>query len=73
MLGCSLAGIRNSAAARFRRPHAGTGGGVTDPGERGPEVEQRLAQELEPERHRAPSEGVPRDLSEDDGEESPST
>lgn len=46
---------------------------MTDPGERGPEVEQRLAQELEPERHRAPSEGVPRDLSEDDGEESPST
>ena len=31
-----------------------------------PDVEQRLAQDLDPERHAAPSEGVPQDLPEDD-------
>jgi hypothetical protein len=31
-----------------------------------PEVEQRLAEDLEPGRHRAPSEGIPQDLPEDD-------
>jgi hypothetical protein len=36
------------------------------------EVEQRLAKELDPERHRAPSEGVPQELP-DDTEEPPST
>jgi hypothetical protein len=36
--------------------------------EQTPEVEQRLAQELDPERHRAPSEGVPQDLPDDDEE-----
>jgi hypothetical protein len=46
---------------------------MTDPEEQAPEVEQRLAQDLEPERHRAPSEGVPRDLADDDREEPPST
>lgn len=30
-----------------------------------PEVEKRLAEELEPGRHRAPSEGVPQDLPDD--------
>ena len=61
-IGCRGAGRREEGDSR----------GMTD-AERSPEVEQRLAQELEPERHRAPSEGVPRDLSEDDGEEPPST
>ena len=46
---------------------------MTDPGDQDQEVEQRLAKELEPERHRAPSEGVPRELSDDDGEEPPSS
>ena len=47
---------------------------MTDPEEQTPEVEERLARELEPERHRAPSEGVPRDLAgDDDREEPPST
>ncbi len=46
---------------------------MTDPEEHTPEVEQRLAKDLEPERHRAPSEGVPRELSDDDGEQPPST
>ncbi len=46
---------------------------MTDPQEQAPEVEQRLAEELEPERHRAPSEGVPRDLSDDGGGEPPSS
>ncbi|SOD97752.1 hypothetical protein [Blastococcus haudaquaticus] len=32
-----------------------------------PGVEQRLAQDLDPERHEKPSEGVPQDLPEDDG------
>jgi hypothetical protein len=31
-----------------------------------PDVEQRLAQDVDPERHRAPSEGVPQDLPTDD-------
>ena len=61
---------RNSAENGFRRPDAGTVDGMTDPEEQDPEVEQRLARELEPERHRAPSEGVPRDLP-DDGSEQP--
>ncbi|GAB3347873.1 hypothetical protein [Modestobacter lapidis] len=30
-----------------------------------PEVAQRLAEDLEPGRHRAPSEGVPQDLPDD--------
>jgi hypothetical protein len=34
--------------------------------EQTPQVEQRLAQDLDPQRHRAPSEGVPQDLAEDD-------
>ncbi|MGY1690719.1 hypothetical protein [Geodermatophilus sp. SYSU D01105] len=38
-----------------------------------PEVEQRLAQDLDPERHRKPSEGVPQELPDDDAEEAPST
>ncbi len=46
---------------------------MTDPVDQDQEVEQRLAKELEPERHRAPSEGVPRELSDDDGEEPPSS
>jgi len=38
---------------------------MSDP-EQTPEVEQRLAKDLDPQRHRAPSEGVPQDLAEDD-------
>jgi hypothetical protein len=37
--------------------------------ERTPEVEQRLARDLDPERHRAPSEGVPQDIADDDSDE----
>ena len=38
--------------------------------EQQPDVEQRLAEGLDPQRHRAPSEGVPQDLPEDaDAEE----
>ena len=33
--------------------------------EQGPDVEQRLAADLDPERHSAPSEGVPQDLPDD--------
>ena len=33
--------------------------------EQSPEVEQRLAAGLDPERHSAPSEGVPQDLPDD--------
>lgn len=33
--------------------------------EQTPEVAERLAQDLEPDRHRAPSEGVPQDLPDD--------
>ena len=43
---------------------------MTQP-EQTPEVEQRLAEELDPDRHAAPSEGIPQDLPdgtvEDDG------
>jgi hypothetical protein len=39
---------------------------VSEP-EQTPEVEQRLAEELETGRHRAPSEGVPQDLPDGDG------
>jgi hypothetical protein len=46
--------------------------GMTD-AEQTPEVEQRLAQELDPERHRKPSEGVPQDLPGDEGEDAAST
>jgi hypothetical protein len=42
----------------------GTSGGVSEP-EQTPETEQRLAEELETGRHRAPSEGVPQDLPDD--------
>ena len=44
---------------------------MTEPDEHAPDVEQRLAQDLDPERHRAPSEGVPRDLSDDGEDEEP--
>ena len=37
---------------------------MTEP-EDTPGVEQRLAEGLDPERHRAPSEGVPQDLPDD--------
>ena len=44
---------------------------MTDP-EGTPEVEQRLAEDLDPERHRAPSEGIPQELSDDaDGDDPP--
>ncbi len=46
---------------------------MTEPGEQDTEVARRLAEDLEPDRHRAPSEGVPRELSDDDGEEPPSS
>ena len=36
---------------------------MTDP-EQTPEVERRLAEQIDPERHWAPSEGVPQDLPE---------
>ena len=42
--------------------------GMTDP-EQSPDVEQRLAEDLDPERHRAPSEGIPQDLPEDEDED----
>jgi hypothetical protein len=45
---------------------------MTDP-EQTPEVEKRLAEDLDPQRHRKPSEGVPQDLPGDDGEETAST
>ncbi len=45
---------------------------MTDP-EQTPDVEQRLAEQVEPGRHRAPSEGVLQDLSDDDGEDTPSS
>ncbi len=32
-----------------------------------PGVEERLARELDPDRHRKPSEGVPQELPDDDG------
>lgn len=44
---------------------------MTDP-EGTPEVEQRLAEGLDPERHRAPSEGIPQELSDDAGGDDPS-
>lgn len=34
--------------------------------QRTPEVEERLAKDLDPERHRKPSEGVPQDLPDDE-------
>ncbi len=37
---------------------------MTDP-EATPEVAERLAAELDPNRHRAPSEGVPQNLADD--------
>ncbi|WP_369138380.1 hypothetical protein [Modestobacter versicolor] len=37
---------------------------MTEP-EQTPDVERRLAEQLDPERHRAPSEGVPQDLPDD--------
>jgi hypothetical protein len=40
---------------------------MTEP-ERTPDVEQRLAEELDPGRHRAPSEGVPQDLVDADAD-----
>ena len=59
------------------RAGQGTGGagtvlGMTD-AEQTPEVEQRLAKDLDPERHRKPSEGAPQDLPDDDGEDAAST
>ena len=50
----------------------GDSSGMTDP-ERTPEVEQRMAEELDPERHRKPSEGVPQDLPDGDAEDELST
>ena len=46
---------------------------MTEP-EQTPDVEQRLAQELDPERHRSPSEGVPQGLADDadDADDRPS-
>ncbi len=41
---------------------------MTDP-QQTPDVEQRLAEDLDPERHIAPSEGVPQDLVDDAGAE----
>ena len=38
---------------------------MTDP-DQTPDVEQRLAKGLDPERHEKPSEGVPQDLADDD-------
>ncbi|SHN56534.1 hypothetical protein SAMN05660350_00693 [Geodermatophilus obscurus] len=32
-------------------------------------MEQRLAEDLDPERHRAPSEGIPQELSDDAGDD----
>ncbi len=43
---------------------------MTDP-QGTPEVEQRLAEDLDPERHRAPSEGIPRELADDAGQDDP--
>ncbi len=45
---------------------------MTEP-EQTPDVEQRLAESIDPERHRAPSEGVPQDLDDhgDGGREAP--
>ena len=37
---------------------------MTEP-EQTPDVERRLAEQVDPERHRAPSEGVPQDLADD--------
>jgi hypothetical protein len=37
---------------------------MTDP-EPIPDVEQRLAEDIEPGRHAAPSEGIPQDLADD--------
>ncbi len=45
---------------------------MTEPEEHTADVEQRLAQDLDPERHRAPSEGVPQDLADDEDAEPPS-
>lgn len=45
--------------------------GMTD-AEEAPEVEQRLAQALEPGRHAKPSEGVPQDLADDEEDPTPS-
>jgi len=39
---------------------------MTEPDQH-PDVEQRLAKDLDPERHEKPSEGVPQDLPDDDG------
>jgi hypothetical protein len=44
---------------------------MTDP-ERTPDVEQRLAQDLDPQRHEKPSEGVPQGLADEDAEADPS-
>ncbi|UOY00184.1 hypothetical protein [Blastococcus sp. PRF04-17] len=38
---------------------------MTDP-QQTPDVEQRLAEDLDPERHAAPSEGIPQNLAGDD-------
>ncbi|MGY1812463.1 hypothetical protein [Blastococcus sp. SYSU D00820] len=40
---------------------------MTDP-RQDADVEQRLAQDLDPERHSKPSEGVPQDLGDDDAD-----
>ncbi len=40
--------------------------------EQTPDVEQRLAKDLDPERHAKPSEGVPQDLPDPHREDAPS-
>ena len=40
--------------------------------EQTPDVEQRLAKGLDPERHEKPSEGVPQDLPDEDDEDAAS-
>lgn len=62
-----------AAGDRFPPSRRGNRAGMTEPEEHAADVEQRLAQDLDPERHRAPSEGVPRDLADDEDGELPSS
>ncbi len=66
------AGAPDRRPARAADPEEGDSQGMTDP-EQTPEVEQRLAQSLDPERHGKPSEGVPQELPDDDGEDAAAT
>lgn len=54
----------SSPDARFGHRSPGKVTDVSE-AEQGPDVAQRLAEDLEPGRHRAPSEGVPQDLPDD--------